>query len=73
MTVSSTDAVLLQCEIIDDVALLTLNRPEAMNALGALGDGVAIRGVCESINQNRQLRCAILTGAGRAFSAGGVL
>jgi len=29
------------------VALLTINRPEAMNALGALGDGEIFTSVCE--------------------------
>lgn len=62
---------LLLVEKHGHVALLTLNRPEAMNALGAIGDGEAIHSVCESINQDRNIRCAVLTGAGRAFSAGG--
>ncbi|SAL34267.1 enoyl-CoA hydratase [Caballeronia udeis] len=62
---------LLLVEKHGHVALLTLNRPEVMNALGATGDGDAIRSVCESINRDQDIRCAILTGAGRAFSAGG--
>ena len=70
---STTTSASLLCEIIDDIAVLTLNRPEALNALGAFGDGHAIREVCDSLNQQRQVRCAILTGAGRAFSAGGDL
>lgn len=53
------------------VALLTLNRPEAMNALGSPGDGDAIAAVCVGVNADRAIRCAVLTGAGRAFSAGG--
>ncbi|MDO9487367.1 MAG: enoyl-CoA hydratase-related protein, partial [Sphingomonadaceae bacterium] len=53
------------------IALLTLNRPSAMNALGAPGDGDAIAAVCAEVNADRSIRCAILTGAGRAFSAGG--
>lgn len=53
------------------VALLTLNRPEAMNALGSPGDGDAIAAVCAEVNADRGIRCAVLTGAGRAFSAGG--
>lgn len=62
---------LLLVEKRGHVAVLTLNRAEAMNALGATGDGEAIRRVCESVNMDRDIRCAILTGAGRAFSAGG--
>lgn len=53
------------------VAVLTLNRPEAMNALGAPGDGDQAAEVCAQINADREIRCVILTGAGRAFSAGG--
>jgi enoyl-CoA hydratase/carnithine racemase len=62
---------LLLVEKRDHVALLTLNRPESMNALGAIGDGEAIRVVCDEINRDRDIRCAVLTGAGRSFSAGG--
>lgn len=53
------------------VAILTLNRPEAMNALGAPGDGDQVAAACEAINDDQDIRCVILTGAGRAFSAGG--
>lgn len=55
------------------IAILTLNRPEALNALGADGDGDAIAAACEAINADREVRCVVLTGAGRAFSAGGDL
>jgi enoyl-CoA hydratase/carnithine racemase len=53
------------------VAILTLNRPEAMNALGAPGDGDQVAAACEAINDDQDIRCVILTGAGKAFSAGG--
>ena len=53
------------------VAVMTFNRPEAMNALGAPGDAEAVAAACAQINADRAVRCAILTGAGRAFSAGG--
>jgi 2-(1,2-epoxy-1,2-dihydrophenyl)acetyl-CoA isomerase len=53
------------------LAILTLNRPEALNALGQPGDGDAVADVCAQVNADRSVRCAILTGAGRAFSAGG--
>jgi enoyl-CoA hydratase/carnithine racemase len=62
---------LLTLEKKGPIALLTLNRPEAMNALGAPGDGDVVAGVCAEVNADRALRCVILTGAGRAFSAGG--
>jgi enoyl-CoA hydratase/carnithine racemase len=53
------------------VAILTLNRPESLNALGAPGDGDQVRAACDEINDDQSVRCVILTGAGRAFSAGG--
>lgn len=53
------------------IALLTLNRPEALNALGEPGDGEKIAAACAEINADHSIRCAILTGAGKAFSAGG--
>ena len=53
------------------VAILTLNRPDIMNPLGHAGDGPAVREICDELEADTDIRCAILTGAGRAFSAGG--
>ena len=62
---------LLQIDTADHVTTLTLNRPDSMNPLGAAGDGDAFVAACDAINANHDVRCVILTGAGRAFSAGG--
>ncbi|WP_375289251.1 crotonase/enoyl-CoA hydratase family protein [Qipengyuania sp.] len=62
---------LLQIEASHHVATLTLNRPASMNPLGAAGDGDAFVEACDAINSDMAVRCVILTGAGRAFSAGG--
>ena len=62
---------LIKTDIDGHVAVLTFTRPESMNALGAPGDGAEIAAACEAINDNPEVRCAILTGEGRAFSAGG--
>ncbi|EDL49688.1 crotonase/enoyl-CoA hydratase family protein [Erythrobacter sp. SD-21] len=62
---------LLQIDTADHVTTLTLNRPESMNPLGAAGDGDAFVAACDAINADLDVRCVILTGAGRAFSAGG--
>ncbi|HBF91693.1 MAG TPA: enoyl-CoA hydratase, partial [Hyphomonas atlantica] len=35
------------------------------------GDGAAIAAACNDIVADPSIRCVILTGAGRAFSAGG--
>ena len=53
------------------VAILTLNRPDMMNALGQEGDGAAVAAACAEVTDDPAIRVAILTGAGRAFSAGG--
>ena len=53
------------------VTTLTIDRAESMNPLGAPGDGDEFLRVCTQINRNSATRCVILTGAGRAFSAGG--
>ncbi|MET0371794.1 MAG: crotonase/enoyl-CoA hydratase family protein [Sphingobium sp.] len=53
------------------LAILRLNRPDMLNALGAPGDGEAIQDACAALNADLTVRCVILTGEGRAFSAGG--
>jgi enoyl-CoA hydratase/carnithine racemase len=67
----SQDTSLILTEKRGHIAILTLNRPDAMNALGAPGDGDQVAAACEAINDDQEIRCVILTGAGRAFSAGG--
>lgn len=53
------------------IVTLTINRAESRNPLGEEGDGEAFSNACSAINADRDVRCAILTGAGSAFSAGG--
>jgi enoyl-CoA hydratase/carnithine racemase len=53
------------------VVTLTINRPESRNPLGEDGDGELFAEAVARINTDRQVRCAILTGAGQSFSAGG--
>ena len=55
------------------VVTLTINRPESRNPLGEEGDGELFYDAASRINADREIRCAILTGAGKAFSAGGNL
>jgi len=61
----------LQLEKRGAIALLTLNRPDKLNAMPEVEDGEAFRNVCEALNDDPSIRCAVMTGAGRAFSAGG--
>jgi enoyl-CoA hydratase/carnithine racemase len=55
------------------VVTLTINRAESRNPLGEAGDGDLFTEAAHKINADREVRCAILTGAGSAFSAGGNL
>ncbi|MEM9668103.1 MAG: crotonase/enoyl-CoA hydratase family protein [Pseudomonadota bacterium] len=64
-----SDMILLEKK--GPIAFLTLNRPDALNALGVTGDGAAVAAVCAEVADDDEIRAAILTGAGRAFSAGG--
>lgn len=55
------------------VEIWTLDRPDRLNALPDLEDGEAFAAACDAVNSNQNVRCVVLTGAGRAFSAGGDL
>src|SRR5438552_2993772 len=54
------------------VLTLTLNRPEALNALNAEMTG-ALRDGAQAAARNPEVGAVIITGAGRAFCAGGDL
>jgi enoyl-CoA hydratase len=61
---------LVLCEKRGDLEILTLNRPEKLNALSyALID--QLLGALDRIEADPETRAVILTGNGRAFSAGG--
>lgn len=61
---------IVRYEVKDAVATITLNRPEAYNALNlALGRGL-FHAALEA-DEDRAVRCIVVTGAGRAFCAGG--
>jgi enoyl-CoA hydratase len=60
---------IVQSERHGAVALLRLNRPEALNALS---DAV-LEGLCaafDAVEESGDIRCVVLCGAGRAFAAG---
>lgn len=59
----------LRIEREGPVALLTLNRPDAMNALSAALRDALGRGF-RALQQDDDVRAVVLTGAGRAFCAG---
>jgi enoyl-CoA hydratase/carnithine racemase len=60
----------LLCTIRDRVAIITLNRPEARNALS---DDLtpALRTMIKTCGEDPQVGALLITGAGKAFCAGG--
>jgi enoyl-CoA hydratase/carnithine racemase len=65
--VSDDDPVLLDIE--DDVATITLNKPEIRNAL----DREIATGIVDALDdlEDESIRCIVFEGEGNAFSAGG--
>ncbi len=59
----------VEFDISDGVARVTLNRPERMNAVDSATEA-ALDEVWNAIDLDPAIRCAVLTGAGRAFCAG---
>src|SRR5881628_849386 len=54
----------------DGVATITLNRPDAFNAL-TLGLGLELFHAALEVDEDPSVRCVVVTGAGKAFCAGG--
>jgi len=70
-TAEAAGPVLLE-SVQDGVALLVMNRPEKLNALN--NDlSAALNQAFERIDKDDSVRIVVLTGAGRAFCAGGDL
>lgn len=65
-----TDPILL--EVADNVATITLNQPEQLNALSR-GAMEAFEKAIRGMGEFDGIRAVIITGAGRAFCAGGNL
>jgi len=56
-------------EVAEGIATITINRPEARNAVNA-AVALAIADACDQIDRRNDIQVAILTGAGGSFSAG---
>ena len=54
----------------DGIAKITLNRPDSHNAMGGQLMPMLAQALAEA-STDRKVRCVVLTGAGRAFCAGG--
>lgn len=65
-----SEAILVEEE--GPVRILTLNRPESLNAFSEEMHA-AFTTVLRSLSRDREARAVVITGAGRAFSAGGSL
>jgi 2-(1,2-epoxy-1,2-dihydrophenyl)acetyl-CoA isomerase len=59
----------LRYEVADAVATITLDRPDALNAL-TVAAKLELLGAFEAVAADRSIRAVILTGAGRAFCSG---
>src|ERR1022692_4793887 len=55
-------------EVADRVAIITLNRPDKLNAWTATME--AVRSAVEEAERDENVRVIVLTGAGRGFCAG---
>jgi 2-(1,2-epoxy-1,2-dihydrophenyl)acetyl-CoA isomerase len=56
-------------EVVDGVATITLNRPEAMNGLDVATKEL-LRDTVHQVAEDPAVRCVVLTGSGRAFCVG---
>jgi enoyl-CoA hydratase len=70
MTLDPDSYQFLDIAIEDGVALIRLNRPEKLNAVRA-EDHIELGRVLRDLAKADDVRCAVVTGAGRAFSVGG--
>ncbi|NMP23655.1 enoyl-CoA hydratase/isomerase family protein [Sulfobacillus harzensis] len=64
--------ILLQERADEGIVLLTLNRPDVMNAFNT-ELGMVMNQVLDELIEDKTVRVLVITGAGRAFSAGGDL
>lgn len=60
----------VKVEVSDGVGVLTMNRPQALNAFNP-GLHNELEDLFEEVAGDEAIRAAVLTGAGRAFSSGG--
>ncbi|TYQ07573.1 UNVERIFIED_ORG: Enoyl-CoA hydratase/carnithine racemase [Gordonia westfalica J30] len=66
---SAASESVIRYEVRDHVAIITLNRPDALNAVNAQLSAAA-GAALEEAAQDPSVRVVVITGAGRAFCAG---
>ena len=59
----------VEFKIEDGVAVITINRPEARNAIDR-ETALAVEAAVKQVNDDPEIRCAVITGAGGNFCAG---
>lgn len=59
--------------LVNGVMQIVINAPEARNSMSAKGVVEGILAALDQLEREPELRCAVLTGAGGAFSSGGNL
>ena len=59
----------VRLHVADGVATLTLNRPDRLNSFTTAMHG-EVRAAIDAVVGNPEVRCFVLTGAGRGFCAG---
>ena len=64
------DYTFIDVEIRDRIAICTLNRPDALNSVTQKGHA-ELEALFAQLATDRDVRAVVLTGAGRAFCAGG--
>lgn len=62
---------ILKFNVENHIATITLNQPDTRNSISEYDMIDAIVAACDEINQNLDIRVAILTAAGSAFCSGG--
>lgn len=67
---STTGTDELLCDVSDGVAVLTINRPEVMNAFSDVMRANMLARLT-ALESDEAVRCIMITGRGKAFSAGG--
>ncbi len=58
-------------QVEENVAILTLNRPDLRNAITSPGMVAEVKAACETVNGDMNIKVMILTGTDPAFSSGG--
>ncbi len=68
-TSSTPSAAPVLLDVVDAVATITLNRPEAMNGLDVATKDLLLE-IVQQVADDPSVRCVVLTGSGRAFCVG---